>query len=103
MDGLWSNLPLRMESMRSFIIAALKNVIWSRDHVIQVCLELHDPSTKERETSGLFEAMDTFFLDEGLIITEHDEEEEIVERSGKQYHITLRPIRKWRRMSITHQ
>ena len=71
--------------------------------VIQVCLELHDPSTKEREISGLFEAMDTFSLAEGLIITEHEEGDEIVERSGKQYHIIVKPIWKWLRMGLTHQ
>ena len=68
-----------------------------------MCLELHDPSTKEREISGLIEAMETFSLAEGPIITEHEEGEEIVERSGKQYHIIIKPIWKWRRMGLTHQ
>ncbi len=68
-----------------------------------MCLELHDPSTKEREISGLFEAMDTFSLAEGLIITEHEEGDEIVERSGKQYHIIVKPIWKWLRMGLTPQ
>lgn len=65
--------------------------------VIQVCLELHDPSTNEREESGLIEAMDKFSLSEGLIITEHEEAEKTVERDGKKYHISIKPIWKWLR------
>lgn len=65
--------------------------------VIQVCLELHDLSTKKREVSGLIEAMNKFSLLEGLIITEHEEGEEIVESHGKKYRIIIKPIWKWLR------
>ena len=66
--------------------------------VIQVCLELHDPSTKEREVSGLVEAMDKFSLSEGLIITEHEEGRESIEKNGKEYHVIIKPIWKWLRV-----
>ncbi len=65
--------------------------------VIQVCLELNEPSTKAREISGLLEAMDKFSLSEGLIITENEEGGEIVENNGKKYHISMKPIWKWLR------
>lgn len=68
--------------------------------VIQVCLELHDPSTKEREISGLIEAMNKFSLSEGLIVTEHEESEVMVERNGKKYQIAIKPIWKWLRYDI---
>ena len=63
---------------------------------IQVCLELHDSST-EREELGLMEAMDKFSLSEGLIITENEEDKKIIEKGGKKYHITIKPIWKWLR------
>jgi predicted AAA+ superfamily ATPase len=66
--------------------------------VIQVCLELYDPSTNEREESGLIEAMDKFSLSEGLIITENEEGGKIVEKNGKKYHIIIKPIWKWLRI-----
>lgn len=65
--------------------------------VIQVCLELHDPSTNEREELGLIEAMDKFSLSEGLIITENEENTKIVEKNGKKYQIIIKPIWKWLR------
>ena len=68
--------------------------------MIQVCLELRDPSTNEREELGLIEAMDKFSLSEGLIITENEEGGEIVERSGKKYHIIIKPIWKWLRTCL---
>lgn len=67
--------------------------------VIQVCLELYDPLTKEREVSGLVEAMNKFSLSEGLVITENEEGSEIIERAGKKYHILIKPIWKWLRMN----
>lgn len=69
----------------------------STHQVIQVCLELHDPSTKEREIAGLLEAMNAFSLSEGLIITENEEAQEIIEKNGKKYQIAIVPIWKWLR------
>lgn len=72
----------------------------STQQVIQVCLELYDPSTKEREISGLIEAMSKFSLSEGLIITENEEDQKTIERDGKKYHIIVKPIWKWLRMGV---
>lgn len=66
--------------------------------VIQVCIELYDPSTKARELAGLVEAMNKFSLLEGLIITENEEGREIVEINGKRYDIIIKPIWKWLRI-----
>jgi predicted AAA+ superfamily ATPase len=66
--------------------------------VIQVCIELFDPSTKAREVAGLVEAMDKFSLSQGLIITENEEGSEIIEIKGKEYHIVIKPIWKWLRV-----
>lgn len=65
--------------------------------VIQVCIELYDPSTKEREMSGLIEAMDKFSLSDGLIITENEEYVETLEIQNKKYNIMVMPIWKWLR------
>jgi predicted AAA+ superfamily ATPase len=65
--------------------------------VIQVCLELHDPTTKAREIAGLVEAMNQFSLPEGLILTEDEERNEVIELKDKQYHIVIQPIWKWLR------
>ena len=65
--------------------------------VIQVCLELHNSSTHEREESGLMEAMDKFSLSEGLIITENEEDEKMIEKNDKKYRIVIKPIWKWLR------
>ncbi len=68
--------------------------------MIQVCIELYDLSTQERETAGLIEAMSKFSLSEGLIITENEEGRETIERDGKKYHIIVTPIWKWLRMGV---
>jgi predicted AAA+ superfamily ATPase len=68
------------------------------EEVIQVCLELSDPKTKKREIAGLLDAMDKFSLSQGLIITEYEEGEEIVEHQGKSYSILIKPIWKWLRI-----
>ncbi len=65
--------------------------------VIQVCIELCDPSTKEREILGLIEAMDKFSLSDGLIITENEEYVENIELNGKKYTVVVKPIWKWLR------
>lgn len=65
--------------------------------VIQVCIELSDLSTKEREVSGLLEAMDKFSLSEGLIITENEEYIETLEIKNMKHTIVVVPIWKWLR------
>lgn len=64
---------------------------------IQVCTELSDPTTKQREIAGIVEAMDKFSLDRGLIITNSEEYTEIIEVKNKKYNITVKPIWKWLR------
>jgi predicted AAA+ superfamily ATPase len=66
--------------------------------VIQVSIELYDQSTKMREISGLIEAMDKFSLSQGLIITENEESNEVVEQNGKKYQVIIKPIWKWLRI-----
>ncbi len=63
--------------------------------VIQVCTELSDPSTKEREISGLIEAMNKFSLSIGLIITENEEFSEVLTINDRPYKIEVMPIWKW--------
>lgn len=79
-----------------FIIRRGLNAI----QVIQVCAELYDPDTKQREISGLIEAMDRFSLSKGLIITENDEYDEMIDINHKKYDISIKPIWKWLRMNV---
>jgi predicted AAA+ superfamily ATPase len=58
---------------------------------IQVCRSLQDDDTKKREVEGLIEAIDTYGLTEGRILTE-DEEYEIVAEGRKLF---VQPIWKW--------
>lgn len=57
---------------------------------IQVCYEFNEEN-REREISGLLEAINQFKLKEGLLITENEEREETVE--GKK--INYVPLWKW--------
>lgn len=63
--------------------------------VIQVCKEMHDPKTKQREIEGLMEALMRFSLGEGLIITENEEYIENIQMGDKIFKITVIPIWKW--------
>lgn len=58
---------------------------------IQVTQNMSDPKTKEREMSGLLEAMDKFNLKAGLIVTR--DEEEVIKTKGRM--IKIIPIWKW--------
>ena len=68
-----------------FLLVKNKNVTAA----IQVCYDLNDEN-KEREISGLMEAMEVFNLKEGLILT--FEQEEIIQEKFK---ISVKPIWKW--------
>ena len=57
---------------------------------IQVCYDLNEDN-KEREISGLKEAMDKFKLNEGLLLTDNQEEE--IKIKGKK--IKVIPVWKW--------
>ncbi|WP_321429653.1 ATP-binding protein [uncultured Methanolobus sp.] len=59
--------------------------------VIQVTKNLENPDTRKREIEGLFDALKTYSLSEGLILT--DDTEDSIEIDGKQ--ITVKPVWKW--------
>lgn len=62
---------------------------------IQVTCSLSDEGTKEREIAGLLEAMKTYQLNSGLILT-LDEIDEFIEKSdGQSYTVVVKPIWKW--------
>ncbi|MDD5616830.1 MAG: hypothetical protein PHH85_11600 [Candidatus Methanoperedens sp.] len=58
---------------------------------IQVTLSLNDDKTRKREIRGLLEAMNTYNLKEGLIITEN--EAEIIDMEDKK--IVIKPVFEW--------
>jgi len=62
---------------------------------IQVCADLQDSKTKEREIKGLLDAMQTHKLEKGLLITEEEIGEEIIAVDNKKYHIDIVPAWKW--------
>ena len=61
------------------------------EQIIQVCWNLEEPRTKDREIKALIKAMEEFELKQGLIITEDYEAEE--EIKGKR--IKFFPLWKW--------
>jgi len=61
------------------------------DQAIQVCAFFNNPETKEREINGLIEALNTYELDSGHIIT-MDAEENIEVKEKK---IEVKPAWKW--------
>lgn len=67
--------------------------------VMQVCSDVSDPFTKEREIAGLVEAMDEFSLSKGIIVTENEEQHETITMKDKQYDIAIVPIWKWLRIA----
>ena len=60
-------------------------------NAIQVCWSFSDPKTREREINGLMDAMDTYQLDKGLILTESEEEDFIKEN----HSIEVKPVWRW--------
>ncbi|OGT39531.1 MAG: ATP-binding protein [Gammaproteobacteria bacterium RIFCSPHIGHO2_12_FULL_36_30] len=62
---------------------------------IQVCQSLSDEDTRTREVDGLLDALETYSLDEGFILTESEEKTEVVTKNEKRYTIQIMPIWKW--------
>jgi uncharacterized protein len=58
---------------------------------IQVCRSLQDEETKKRELEGLTEAMETYGLNDGMILTEYEE----YEIASKGHRIIIKPVWKW--------
>ena len=59
---------------------------------IQVCLDMTDPETKEREFAGMIEAMETYQLEFGLIITADTTDKKQLEMNWKIVTIKIIPI-----------
>ena len=62
---------------------------------IQVCKDISDIRTKQREIAGLVEALTRFSLNHGLLLTEHAEGSEDILHEGKTFHIQILPVWKW--------
>lgn len=62
---------------------------------IQVCKTLDDPQTKEREYKGLINAMRTYNLTNGLILTENQQQTDTIIDAGNSYTIHIMPIWQW--------
>lgn len=60
---------------------------------IQVTKTLSDPEVKQREIRGLLEAMQTYQLNEGLILTLDEEGTEVIDHENQ--HIKIIPTWKW--------
>jgi predicted AAA+ superfamily ATPase len=61
----------------------------------QVCMDLDELSTREREVQGLLEAMRVYNLDRGVILTQSQEEIFEIETAGQTVTIEIIPIWKW--------
>jgi hypothetical protein len=70
-----------------FVIKEGLNIV----QAIQVTKSLNDPDTKKRELAGILNAISNYNLNEGLILTDDEEGEEVVD--GKK--IIIKPIWKW--------
>ena len=56
---------------------------------------MNDVKTKEREINGLIEAMNTYDLDQGFILTHTETGEEDIKVDGKTYNIIIKPVCEW--------
>ncbi|OGT46086.1 MAG: hypothetical protein A3E82_08190 [Gammaproteobacteria bacterium RIFCSPHIGHO2_12_FULL_38_11] len=63
--------------------------------LIQVCFDLGDLETKEREINGIIDAMQTYKIKQGTIITLTEADEMIVTVDAKKYRIDIVPIWLW--------
>lgn len=62
---------------------------------IQVCVSLKNNETRNREVAGLIEAMNTYGLSEGLIITLDESNSEELEIEGTTYKIKIMGCWEW--------
>lgn len=63
--------------------------------VIQVTVSLSDPKTRERELSGLVEAMQLYQPKRSMILTFDESEISEVEIGNQQYQVIIMPVWKW--------
>ncbi|EKD91915.1 MAG: hypothetical protein ACD_29C00307G0002 [uncultured bacterium] len=62
---------------------------------IQVCQSIAHEDTKQREIDGLLDALETYHLNHGFILTESEEKIEMITKNKKHYAIRIIPIWKW--------
>ncbi len=62
---------------------------------IQVCVNLADPGTKQREINGLIDALQTYRLQSGLILTQDEDGCEQIMVNEVKYTIQIMPVWKW--------
>jgi len=62
---------------------------------IQASIHFGNQAVREREVSGLMEAMEEYGLEEGLILTMDDEEILRIEDNGVTKQIFVKPVWKW--------
>ena len=62
---------------------------------IQVTTNIDHESTKQRELDGLLEAMETYKLKSGLILTDDHELPLTLEKNRKKYKVNVLPAWKW--------
>lgn len=82
------NIFYHKEKKECDFIIQEKNTI---TQAIQVTQTLQDETTRKREIEGLLEALNKYNLQEGIILTE--DEEEIIEQDKKK--IKVKPLWKW--------
>lgn len=64
-------------------------------HAIQVCVALESPETKKREIQGLVDAMQTYRLKQGLLLTYIEEGVEFIVENEQRFQIEIIPVWKW--------
>jgi uncharacterized protein len=74
-----------------FVLRQQANII----AVMQVCWDLQDKKTKQREIDGLVEAMRTYHLSQGTIISFDEYGQEDVQHDGVSYQVNIIPIWRW--------
>jgi len=62
---------------------------------IQVCVSLNEPNTRSREINGLLEALQTYQMKNGLILTYEEEGREEIRFDEEDYTVEIIPIWRW--------
>ena len=87
-----SSFPLRGDDMTKRELKVIA--------AIQMTKTVNDPETKQREIRGLVEAMQTYQLSSGLILTMDEEGNEEIITEGQKMQIKIMPTWKWLLMSV---
>lgn len=53
---------------------------------------MNNTKTRSREFEGLIETLESYNLTTGTIISEHEEEEQIIQKNSKSFTIIITPI-----------